>query len=152
MNKLLLISITALFLSECSGSPRQNDSIKYPVNDLSKFVLIHTFISKDGQTLGSLYGIRADGETFSDFVITHKLSKKVLPIYVVSKTSFMNTKGVENVLMEEHGFYGYSIINRSKVRLTLEPIWRQDGKLIKSDSITIVWDEDEKVFKVLLTP
>jgi hypothetical protein len=53
--------------------------------------------------------------------------------------------------MNEQFFYGYHIIPIVK-NLDLEPLVKINGRILKGDQITIIWDESEMVFKVRVTP
>jgi hypothetical protein len=102
--------------------------------------------------LGDLYGKPVNDSLYSDFKIIKKSEKRNILIYSISTTNFRNTLGKENIPINSENFFGYYVLVLTKMNMDIEPRFKVQGKILKSDPIDIVWDDSKNVFKVLLSP
>ena len=116
------------------------------------FRFIHTFIEPNGKVLGKLYGKQTSDSTYTDFLIVKEINGKLSPIYVIEKTTFQNTNGKENIPINSEDFYGYRVLITANDNMDIGTLFKVNGKILKGDSMTIKWDEHDKVFKVILFP
>jgi hypothetical protein len=170
MEKIVAIFIIVHTLCGCSSSSnrkkigvgqlsKEDSLVEVDSNKLLKtslkvdvLKLLHTFVSTEGEILGKLYGKEITDSIYSDFLIIKETKGIFIPIYAIEKATFQNTKGKENLPINNEDFYGYKVLVLVKEDMGIEPLFNINGKILKGDPITVVWDKPESVFKVLITP
>jgi len=157
MYKIFAILIIFCAFHGCSNSSNKKLN-ETPPNLLKtnlrieELKFIHSFFDEKGEILGKLYGKPINDTIYSDFLIVKEINRKSTPIYSIEKAIFQNSNGKEYLPINSEQLFGYKVLVLVKDDMDIEPLVKVNGKILKGDPITILWDTKQRVFKVLLTP
>ena len=97
--------------------------------------------------IGELYNKPVNDSIFESLIIINKSDT----IYKIDKLHFWNQKGPDfNVSKDTSNFYGYSFLKLNNDSFVLN-YYSDKGKNI-ADNITVIWNEANRIFEVMITP
>lgn len=147
LNNLLLLLLIGL---NCSCSA-QIDSCDYHLDsfDLKTSNFIGRFKNNNERNVWSIYGRKIKGDYYSDIVI---VDERKIAVYLIKGAVFANKCGEEKLPFERKNFYGYQIEVLGSDYFVLQPFWLESVSQKGADSIMIGWNNERKLFEVILNP
>lgn len=114
----------------------------------TKDVPVGTLKDSTGAVLGELSVVHSDVDknVLKALFIGSTTPNKSSDLYRIIEEGFFNTNGQEQEILGPN-FYGFELVGIKGDHFTVRILY-QNGK-IKSDNITIGWDENKQIFKVI---
>ncbi|MDB4904571.1 MAG: hypothetical protein JWQ63_3852 [Mucilaginibacter sp.] len=137
-----------LILIFCNIKSKAKSENQQKTNFLPGYKMVHILRDNQNQELGKVYVNEIKKGIFRHLrILNQKTGTDTL--YYVDNLKLKNDKGID-IQVRSDEFYGYKIIFTDPNSITLT-IVNNKGVGI-SDDITIIWNNESKLFQVLKTP